>query len=295
MKSNLKGHLLVLFCVLVWGVTFVSTKVLLQLRTPVEIAFDRFVLAFVVLCALHPKFKWQAWRTELQFFGLGLCGVTLYFLTENYALQFTQASNVGLLVSSAPLLTAIFAHFITHEEQLSVRFAIGSFIALLGVALVMFNGSVILQLNPLGDILALLAGAAWALYCLQLRKVGARFGYLYLTRQVFFYGLITMLPALWFSHYRLDLSLWLTWQQGGNMLFLGLIASALCYVAWNKAVGLIGSVKASNYIYLIPIVTMATAVLVLGEKLTAVGLAGAALILFGVYFAEHGLKLPSSK
>jgi drug/metabolite transporter (DMT)-like permease len=295
MKPNLKGHLLVLFCVLVWGITFVSTKVLLHLRSPVEIAFDRFVLAFLVLCALHPQFKFQSWRTELQFFGLGLCGVTLYFLAENYALHYTQASNVGLLVSSAPLLTALFSHYITHDERLNLRFAVGSLIALLGVAVVMFNGSVILQLNPLGDILALLAGAAWALYCLQLRVMGSRFGYLYLTRQVFFYGLLTMLPALWFSNYRLDLGLWLTPAQGGNMVFLGVIASALCYVAWNKAVGLIGAVKASNYIYLIPIVTMATAVLVLGEKLTWVGLTGAAFILFGVYYAEHGLKLPSSK
>ncbi|MGL4995838.1 MAG: EamA family transporter, partial [Deefgea sp.] len=83
--------------------------------------------------------------------------------------------------------------------------------------------------------------------------------------------------------------------QGGNMLFLGVVASAVCFVAWNKALGIIGAVKASNYIYLIPLITMLTAVAILDERITAVGAAGAALILMGVYYAEHGLKMPTSK
>ncbi|WP_157670069.1 DMT family transporter [Chitinibacter sp. GC72] len=290
--ARLLGHLLVLFCVLVWGITFVSTKILLQWRSPVEIALDRFVLAYLLLLLMQPVFKRPNWREELYFFGLGLFGVTLYFLTENIALQYTQASSVGLLVSSAPLLTAFFAHFTTHDEKLSRRLIIGSLMALAGVALVMFNGSVILQLNPLGDILALSAGAAWAVYCLLLKRAGQRYGYLYLTRQIFFYGIFTLLPAAWLMHYRFDLSLWLDPLQGGNMLFLGIVASALCYVAWNKAVGIIGAVKASNYIYLIPLVTMLTAVVILNERITLVGASGAAMILLGVYFAEHGLGLP---
>jgi len=295
MKPEMKGHLMVLFCIVVWGITFVSTKILLQWRTPVEIALDRFVLAYGLLFLLHPVIKKPQWREEVFFCGLGLFGVTLYFLTENIALQYTQASSVGLLVSSAPLLTAFFAHFTTHDEKLSPRLIVGSLVALFGVALVMFNGSVILKLNPLGDILALSAGAAWAVYCLLLKRSGQRYGYLYLTRQVFFYGIVTLLPAAWWMNYRVDLALWLDPLQGGNMLFLGVVASALCFVAWNKALGIIGAVKASNYIYLIPLITMLTAVAVLGERITAVGAAGAALILMGVYYAEHGLKMPISK
>ncbi|MCB5196372.1 DMT family transporter [Deefgea salmonis] len=295
MKPVLKGHLMVLFCVLVWGVTFVSTKILLDFRSPVEIALDRFVLAYALLFLMHPVLKKPQWREELYFCGLGLFGVTLYFLTENIALQYTQASSVGLLVSSAPLLTAFFAHFTTHDEKLSLRLIVGSLIALAGVALVMFNGSVILKLNPLGDILALSAGAAWAIYCLLLKRAGQRYGYLFLTRQVFFYGIVTLLPAAWIMGYRVDLALWLNPLQGGNMLFLGVIASALCFVAWNKALGIIGAVKASNYIYLIPMVTMLTAIVILGERITAVGAAGAAMILLGVYYAEHGFKWPAAK
>ncbi|WP_410497667.1 DMT family transporter [Chitinibacter sp. S2-10] len=294
-NTSLTGHMLVLFCVLVWGVTFVSTKILLAWRSPVEIALDRFVLAYALLAIFHPVFRRLSWREEAYFFGLGLFGVTLYFLTENIALQYTQASSVGLLVSSAPLLTAFFAHFTTHDEKLSAKLIGGSLIALAGVALVMFNGSVILQLSPLGDILALSAGAAWAVYSLMLKRAGQRYGYLFLTRQVFFYGILTLLPAAWLMDYRLDLGLWLNPVQGGNMVFLGVVASALCYVAWNKAVGIIGAVKASNYIYLIPMITMLTAVLVLGERITGLGATGAALILFGVYYAEHGFNWPSFK
>ncbi|WP_028456576.1 DMT family transporter [Chitinilyticum litopenaei] len=290
MSPALAGHLLALFAVSVWGTTFVSTKLLLTQLGPVEILFDRFLLAWLVLWLIHPVWRRpEGWRRELHYLALGAFGVTLYFLTENYALTMTQASNVGLLVSSAPLLTALFAHFFTRDERLSRTLLAGSLIAFAGVGLVMFNGSVVLRLNPLGDLLALCAGAMWAVYSILLRRMNQPHGLLYLTRKVFFYGLLTMLPALWLSGYRLAgpvLASTAVWPQ---LLFLGLIASALCYVVWNAAVQRIGAVKASNYIYLIPAITMLTAVLVLGERITPLSMAGAALIVLGVYVAEHGL------
>ncbi|MBE9608549.1 DMT family transporter [Chitinilyticum piscinae] len=292
MSATLRGHLLALFAVSVWGTTFVSTKLLLQHLSPVQILFDRFLLAWLVLWLLHPVWRgWEGWKQELHYAAMGATGVTLYFLTENYALQFTQASNVGLLVSSAPLLTALLAHFFSTDEGLSRPLVIGSLIAFAGVALVMFNGSVVLQLNPLGDLLALSAGGMWALYSTLLKRVSKPHGLLHLTRRIFGYGLLTMLPALWLTGYTAALPTILLHQVWPQLLFLGLIASALCYVVWNNAVQLIGAVKASNYIYLIPAITMLTAAIILREQITPLALLGAALIVAGVWFAEHGSPL----
>lgn len=293
MSPTLRGHLLALFAVSVWGTTFVSTKLLLQHLGPVQILFDRFLLAWLVLWLLHPVWhRPEGWRRELLYAGLGASGVTLYFLTENYALNLTQASNVGLLVASAPLLTALFAHFFTPGEGLSRALLAGSGIAFAGVALVMFNGSVVLELNPLGDILALSAGGMWAIYSNLLKRIESPHGMLHLTRKIFFYGLVTMLPALWLTGYRFAPAMLASHSVWPHLLFLGLIASALCYVVWNKSVQLIGAVRASNYIYLIPAITLLTAVIVLGERVTPIALAGAVLIVGGVYIAEHGLPLP---
>jgi drug/metabolite transporter (DMT)-like permease len=101
---------------------------------PVEILFYRFAIGYLVLFLIYPKItKINSLREELLFFSLGLTGICLYFLVENIALQYTLASNVGLLISAAPILTAIVAHFTTHDEKLGRNLVIGFVMAIAGV------------------------------------------------------------------------------------------------------------------------------------------------------------------
>ncbi|WP_018758302.1 DMT family transporter [Paenibacillus terrigena] len=292
-KRNITaGHLLAFMTIIIWGTTFISTKILLVDFTPMEILFFRFLLGYLVLFLIYSrKIRTHSFQEELLFMGAGLCGVTLYFLLENTALIYTLASNVGVIVTIAPFFTALFAHFFLEGEKLNVRFMIGFVIALAGIIAIGFNGSVLLQLNPVGDILAFLAPIVWAIYSVLMRKI-SDLGYHTVgsTRKVFFYGLIFMVPALFLFDFRLGLDRFYDLTIVANILFLGLGASALCFVTWNLAVGILGAVKTSIYIYVVPVITVAASALILHEELTWATYVGTFLTLVGSYISERSRK-----
>lgn len=295
-NRELFGHIISIFTILVWGTTFISTKIILKDFMPVEILFIRFLMAYIALILIYPKFhKIKSFKDELLFLGLGLSGVSLYFITENMALKFTLASNVGLIISMAPIITAILANYFTKDEKMNRKLFGGFMIAILGIFLVMFNGRFILKLNPKGDLLTLAAALTWAIYSVLVRLVDKGYNSILATRKIFFYGILTSIPLLILFRADLKPDNPLNATLIVNIIFLGLIASALCYVTWNKAVSILGSVRTSNYIYLIPFVTMVTSVIVLNEKINGLTIIGAILILTGVYVSENGFtKLPLS-
>ncbi|MFS0868344.1 DMT family transporter [Paenibacillus xylanilyticus] len=283
------GHLLALLTILIWGTTFISTKVLLIHFTPVEILFFRFLIGYVVLFLIYPRLvRVSSFREEMLFMAAGLCGVTLYFLIENIALVYTLASNAGVIVSIAPFFTAVLAHFFLKDEPLTRRFVVGFVVALTGIVLIAFNGSFMLQLNPLGDLLAFVAPAVWAIYSVLMRKIGElRYHTIGATRKVFFYGLVFMLPALFLFEFHFELGRFADMGNLFNLLFLGVGASALCFVTWNRAVSLLGAVKTSVYIYLVPVITLVASALLLHEPITWITMLGALLTLLGSYISER--------
>lgn len=288
-RQQVFGHLAALICILVWGLTFVSTKILLEDFTPLEILFSRFVLGYVALLIIYPRrLKTKNLKEECFLIAAGITGVTLYFLLENIALTYTYASNVGVLVATAPMFTAILAHFLLQGERLYGRFVVGFVIAITGISLIAFNGSFVLQLNPLGDFLATSAAAVWALYSVLMRKI-SEFGHNTIgsTRRVFLYGLIFMLPAFFFLEYQLDVSRFAKPVNLFNILFLGLGASALCFACWNWAVGVLGAVKTSFYIYAQPVITVVASALILRETITPMAGIGTLLTLVGLYISEQ--------
>ncbi|MBU7318562.1 DMT family transporter [Paenibacillus oleatilyticus] len=291
-QKKAAAHFAALLTILIWGTTFISTKVLLVEFTPLEILFFRFILGYIVLWAVYPRFfKMGRIREELLFAGAGLCGVTMYFLLENIALVHTLASNVGIIVSLAPFITAVLAHFLLKEEPLHLQFFIGFIVAILGIVFITLNGSYILKLNPLGDVLAILACLFWGAYSILMRHI-SKLGYPAVgsTRRVFFYGLIFMLPVLPVFDFRLDLERFAEGSHLLNLLFLGMGASALCFVTWNWSVGVLGAVKTSIYIYPVPVITVAASYLILHENITGTALLGTFLTLAGLFLSEKKAK-----
>lgn len=282
------GHLSALFTAAVWGTTFISTKVLLRDFQPVEILLFRFVLGFLALLIIYPhRLRESTWRQELTFAGAGLCGVSLYFLLENIALTYTMASNVGVIISVAPFFTAIFSRVFLKEEPLRANFFLGFLLAMAGIFLISFNGQR-LALDPLGDVLAMLAALVWAAYSVLTKKIGG-YGYhtILTTRRIFFYGIVFMLPALLVLDFQLDLTRLGNLVYLGNLLFLGLGASALCFVTWNFAVKVMGAVKTSVYIYLVPVITVVTSGLILRETITWMAGLGTLVTLLGLVLSEY--------
>ncbi len=283
------GHLAALLTIIIWGTTFISTKILLTDFQPVEILFFRFVMGFAVLTALCPKrLKTADKKQELTFILAGLCGICLYYLLENIALTYTLASNVGVIISVSPFFTAILAHlFIKQEEKLRPRFFAGFIVAMLGIFLISFNGQE-LALNPLGDLLAVSAAAVWACYAILTKKISS-FGYSVIvsTRRTFFYGILFMLPTLFIFDFKLDLARFADPVCLFNILYLGLGASALCFVTWNLAVKELGAIKTSAYIYMMPVITVITSIIILHEQVTPLAAVGMVLTLVGLVLSEY--------
>lgn len=291
-NKRLTGHLAALFTAIVWGTTFISTKILLVDFQPVEILFFRFVLGYVILFAACPRrLKRESGRQEGLFVLAGLCGICLYYLMENIALTYTMASNVGVVVSVAPFFTAVLAHLLIPEgEKLGMHFFAGFTVAMAGIVLISFNGTK-LQVNPIGDILSVGAAVVWAFYSLLSRRIGG-LGYPVIpaTRRIFFYGIICMVPALFFFDFQIGLDRFANMTSLLNLLYLGMGASALCFVTWNYAVKVLGAVQTSVYIYLVPVITIITSFLFLKEPVTWMSAAGTALTIAGLVVSEWRVK-----
>lgn len=291
-KGTGTGHITALITIVIWGTTFISTKILLADFTPIEILFFRFLLGLLVLIAVYPKgLEIKDKKQELTFAAAGLCGICLYYLLENIALTYTMASNVGVIISVAPFFTAVLSHVLRKtEEKLKVQFFIGFIVAMTGISLISFSSSEP-KLNPIGDILAIAAAFVWAIYSLLTRKISG-YGYntIGATRRIFAYGIFFMLPFLFVFNFSLDVEKFVKPEYVLNFIYLGLGASALCFVTWNYAVKVLGAVKTSVYIYIVPVITVVTSVIVLKEEITRMAAIGIGLTLIGLFLSESKLK-----
>ena len=303
-NSTLGYHLVAFLVVAIWGSTFVFTKMLLLAGlSPAQIFTLRFIIAYVLLLAVPPKSeddeeqnkrKWLAdsWRDELLLVLLGVTGGSLYFLTENAAMLYTTATNTSLIVCSSPLFAMLLiALFYRQSEPLSRLKVTGSLVACAGMAVVVLNGHFVLHLSPIGDMLAFGACLCWAVYSLLMKALTGRYSTLFITRKVFFYGLVSIIPYYilvpsdrWiftssvFQFFNISILL--------NLLFLGVVASMLCFLLWNWTISKLGAVVATNWVYFNPITTIIFAWCLLSEQITPWFLLGTLLILVGMYLCD---------
>lgn len=286
-KKMTSANIAACITILIWGVTFISTKVLLTSFTPIEILFIRFFIGYIALWLVYPHRLYIEKKQEGYFFLAGVCGVTLYYLLENIALTYTTASNVGVIVSIAPFFTAVFAWLFLHEKRPSISFFIGFLLAMAGIAYISFGGQAI-ELHPMGDILTILAAIIWAIYSLLTKKISLyNYNIIQTTRRTFFYGLLCMLPVLFIMDTKFSYHSFMDTTMIANLLFLGFGASALCFVTWNYAVKVIGAVKTSVYIYLVPVITTTASMIFLKEELTFSLCIGIVLTMMGLFISNR--------
>ena len=288
-------HLLAIITIAFWGTSFVSTKVLLNHGfSAVQIFTLRFAVTYLILLAAsHSKFRCENWKHELIMFICGITGCTLYFWTENTALSLSPSSNVALIVCTNPLLIMILGGLIYKSERLNKRQIFGCLITFVGMVLVVLNGKFILKLSPAGDLLACCAGLMWAAYSLIVKQLNGKYNTLFITRRMFFYGTLTSIPALFIEAGTCSpKALNIPWQNFTepvvtlNFLCLTVFSSLFGYLIWNKVLKQLGTVLASNYGYALPMVTMITAVIALGGRITPIAIAGAVAIIAGMVLAE---------
>ena len=290
-KQHILYHAVAFLVVTIWGSTFVFTKLLLlDGFTPAQIFALRFIIAYVMLLAfcLWRGIRWMAdsWKDEVLMMGLGISGGSLYFLAENGAMNYTTTTNTSLIVCLCPLFASALIGLFYKSQRLNRTQIIGTLMAAAGVIVVVMNGHFVLHLSPIGDTLAFVACLCWAVYSLLMIPANARYDTIFITRKVFFYGLISMIPYF-FVYPGLNTHL-LIWQPAmlWNLLFLGCVASTLCFLAWNWAMKKLGAVIVTNYVYFNPVTTILFAWLILSEPITIYFLLGTMLILIGMYLSD---------
>ncbi|ODN30505.1 DMT family transporter [Fervidobacterium thailandense] len=265
---------------IIWGVSFIATKIVVSTFPPYPAAFYRFVIALLVLL---PLTKNKSALKSLNAFWAGFWGVTMYFVFENMALIYTNPTNAAIIVSSAPILYVIFTHLI-HKQKTTLNQYLGSLLAFTGVALVILNGR-LMKLNPIGDILAFGSAMAWVLYTHYILKMPKHDG----IDEVFaitFWGVVTLIPFSIFQDPKFQSMLNLAPQVLIGLLYLGVFCSALGYLLWNKSIALIGDRRTTNAIYFIPVVTVLSEKLLLGTPLSFYTVTGTALLIAGLFIFE---------
>ena len=254
--NRLIYHIIAFLVVAVWGTTFVYTKLLLMAGlTAAQIFVLRFIIAYVMLLVYsltRKHFRWfsRGWQDELLMVGLGITGGSLYFLTENSAMIYTTTTNTSLIVCMCPLFAALLIALFFRSQRLHGLQIVG----------------------------------------LLMIPAGMRYNSLFITRKVFFYGLVSMIPYFMVYPDLPELSVVLSTDVLLNILFLGCVASMLCYLTWNWVIKKLGAVVATNYVYFNPVVTVLFAWLILSERITVYFLMGTVLILMGLFFCNKRIK-----
>lgn len=294
-NKSIIGHLLALLTIVIWGTTFIATKVLLVDFSPMEILFFRFLMAYLVLLAIKPKFiKPVSWKEEGIFFLASASGISLYQYLENLSLEYTSPSNVSIIIACSAFFTALFSKLILKNEKISKFFFLGFIVSIIGVALVSYTDDASSNTSSIGDLIALSAAVLWGIYSVSV-KITSSYQYspLLVTRRIMFYGTVSLIPFCIFGNQDLSLGRFLDIENLLLMAFLGLLASALCFFTWNLAVNYIGAVKTGLYIYFSPVVTIIFEAIVFSTVPTWLGGLGTVLILIGLYVSS--IKTKESK
>ena len=304
--GNTIYHVLAIVIVAIWGLTFISTKVLLMAGlSPEEIFLVRFSIAYFgmwLFCLWgrgsdasrtgSPSVQSPArlfcnsLKDELLLVLAGVMGGSLYFWSENTALQYTMASNVSFIVCTTPLVTAIL-NAAVRRERIGRLTLLGGCLSLVGIGMIAFSGGEGFHLSFLGDALAMLASLTWAIYTVVTNGLLKKYPSALISRKVFFYGMLTIVPVLLVKGWTFPAGRFLEPKVLLNTLFLGVVASLACYALWNSVIKRLGTVGSSNYIYLNPLFTLIAATLLLGERLTPVAIAGCLITLRGAWTASR--------
>ncbi|MET4141952.1 DMT family transporter [Pedobacter sp. UYP1] len=280
--------ILTIIVVVIWGTTFASSKVLIDHgMNTTDILSLSFVIAYISALAISHKKMWSDnLKDEFIHALCGLIGGAGYYITLVEAVKYTLTTNVSIIVTAAPILTAIFAYFV-FEERLSKQMIFGSIIAFAGAIMVVFNGNFELDINPTGNLLSIGAALSWALYSILLRVLGEKYTVTFTIRKVFFYGMVGLLAYSLFYPLNINVKALTNLVVIGNLIYLGLISSLVCYIIWSLAVNELGPTKTANFMYIMPFATLLFGYFVLEENVTLASMMGLLLIIGGVYLTER--------
>jgi len=280
---NTRGYAALFITILIWGTTFIVTKLVLREIGPLQLTGLRFLIAFLLLAPLAAR---QGFKLkdifQPKYILFGLTGTTLYYALQNVGMTYTSVSSTVLILSIVPALTSVLA-VVFLKERIGKWQIAGIILVTIGVALVsMDNSGSETNANPLlGNLLIFISALSWAVYTIQGRKMADDHPALVMTAASTGAGALLLLPFIGWEALTLGLPQLspLSWL---GILYLGLAASGLTMYLWNYALHYLPASVASAYINLVPVIGLASA-FVLGEKPPLIQLIGGGLAIAGVW------------
>jgi drug/metabolite transporter (DMT)-like permease len=283
------AHLLLLSAVIIWGWTFVATKILLAELGPLEIFALRLAIGIPCLAVLliARRTRLEFTREDTQPLVIGAAVFTLHFIIQIGGLVTTTATNTGWIIAITPLVLAVLA-FLFLRERLGWNALAGIIVALLGVLVLVSRGSLgqLGAIQATGDWLILASTLTWAIYTVVTRGLTRRRNPLAVTFAILLCAAAFTAPLVVATG---DLSRMfsLSWQAWVALLYLAVAGTALAQAFWQVGVATIGATRAGLYLYLEPLATLALAVPVLGEPFGWFTGIGGGLVLAGVYLGQQ--------
>jgi drug/metabolite transporter (DMT)-like permease len=289
-------RLAALAAVTLWGISFVATRAALSEISPIPLVFTRFTLGTAFLLTLlavrrrmeiPPRESWPALA------AMGFLGIFLHQMLQAHGLTLTTAVHTGWLIGLIPIWTALLSAAILREKLGSAKVA-GLLMGFAGAALVVTRGNLSSGLLALpttrGDLLILASTVNWAVYSVVGRRTLVRLGSARATAFAMLAGWAMLAPlfvlrAGWTEYAHISAAAW------AAIAFLGIGCSGLGYLFWYAALEKLETSRVAAFLYLEPLVTLAAAVVLLGEPVHATTVAGGLIVLAGVFLVS-GARSP---
>jgi len=277
----------------VWGGSFIASKIGLRQLYPVELATFRFAIAVPLLIAitllLEGKSAFKIARKDLPILVImALTGVTLQYIFQFYGMTLTSVTDTALLINMGTFFVIIPSALFL-RERLSLDNWIGVVVAFLGAFVIATGGSIVFSMNLVGDGLVLICAVMWATYMLVGNRLAGKYSVLAQLNYIFIIGFIGLIPAYLLSprHAISDFSA----TSWACILYLAIICSVFAYFIFNDSIIKLGPSRAAIYQYLEPLFAIFYAIVLLGEPLTILVAAGAIFIMVGIAMADNNLKI----
>jgi drug/metabolite transporter (DMT)-like permease len=291
-KSRLISYLEATFAVVVWGASFIATKIAVGQISPVSVVWLRFAMGIPLIglaVFMRKQFAWPKPREWGYFALLGFIGITFHQWLQSNGLLTAQATTTAWIVSTAPVFIALLAWLVLKEKITALQGA-GVGVALVGVIVVVSKGNLSNffagQFGVIGDFLIFISAINWAVFSILSRR-GLKehpstrmtfwvmtIGWLFTSVAFFSQNGLAEIPQL-------DSRGWIA------MIFLGIFTTGLAYIAWFDALASLPAAQTGAFLYIEPLTSLVVAAIILGEPVTWASLLGGAVILFGVWLVNR--------
>ncbi len=292
MKIKLISYWKPLTAVVVWGVSFIATKIALEELAPLSIIFLRLILASVLLAVLalysNKKFEMN-WKNHGGIFILALIA-SFHLWIQVTGMQYTTAANTGWIIGTAPIFMAMVG-FVAFKESLSPIRIFGILLAFFGLLLLISKGdlSSIDFLSNKGDFLILASAFTWSIYSAVNKKISLNYSPL-LTILFLFVIMAVIISPFTINYVAIESVIQLSAKGWFLVLFLGIFCSGVGYVLWAQALKEMDSVKVGAFLYFEPFVTVFAAWIFLSEEITFVMVLSGLIITLGVLLVNFDIR-----